>query len=235
MKAETQKLQTIKGEINDASQGKLLTEQYHRATGGMKEVLVFGAMMMQLRAEHPELVQKGRPTKKSAKRGALSETEPLTLSKWLEKFAPDVKGATARRFLAVTEAIAEDYAKIVGAKIAKSYTLPELVTTQGLPRQAANKQLELFEWVNGTSQRSWLDRFQTVSPQKKGRNNRGEVKLKPLTVEELERQAETELTTALNAFDAWFLAAHHTRIPAAKRLQTEAILEGAIQKLRAVK
>ena len=130
---------------DDALKGQQLTAQYERATGGMKEVLIFGAMMLQLRAEHPEMAQKGRPAKKMSTRGHLSENEPLPLSKWLDKFAPKVMRSTALRFLAVTEAIAQDYPQIVGAKVSKRYTLAELVTASDLPRDAANKQLELFE------------------------------------------------------------------------------------------
>lgn len=228
-------LTIVQADLDDSTKGRLLTEQYERATGGMKEVLIFGAMMMQLRSEHPELAAKGRPAKKSATRGALSVPEPLTLSKWLEKHAPKVKGATARRFLAVTEAIAEDYVKIVGAKIAKQYALPELVCGSDLPRAAASKQLELFEWVNGTSQRSWLDRFQTTSPQKRGRDARGNAKPKPKTVEELAADAEAEITTVLNLLDGWFVAHHHTRVLPKTRATATAVLEGAITKLNAVK
>lgn len=228
-------LSIVQADLDDATKGRLLTEQYDRATGGMKEVLIFGAMMMQLRAEHPELTKSGPRPKNCAKRGAIQTAEPLTLSKWLEKHAPKVKAATARRFLAVTEAIAEDYAKIVGAKIAKQYALPELVCASDLPRNAASKQLELFEWVNGTSQRSWLDRFQTSSPQKRGRDARSNAKPKPKTVEELAAEAEEEITNVLNLLDGWFKANHHGRVLPKTRATTIAVLEGAITKLNAVK
>lgn len=55
------------------------------------------------------------------------------------------------------------------------------------------------------------------------------------TVQDLHAEAEDELTSVLNALDAWFLAEHHTRVKAATRTQAEAILEGAIAKMRAVK
>lgn len=145
----------------DALKGQQLTAQYHRATGGMREVLVFGAMMLQLRAEHPELAQRGNPKLQLSKRGQLDGETPLPLSKWLETHAPEVKRTTALRFLAVTESVAAEYTAIVGPKVAKSIDLATLVTTPAkkLDGKLAAKQLELFEWVNGTSQRSWLDRF----------------------------------------------------------------------------
>lgn len=151
----------------DALKGRQLTEQYHRATGGMREVLIFGAMMLQLRAEHPEMTQRGGDRRSKPALGQCSDEEaPLTLSKWLETFAPEVKRQTAQRFLAVTESVASEYMTIVGPKVAKTIDLPTLITTPAkkLDEKLAAKQLELFEWVNGTSQRSWLDRF---SPKRK--------------------------------------------------------------------
>ena len=127
----------------------------------MQQVVIFGAMMLKLREKHPEMTTKGRPAKKMPARGHLNEPEPLSLAAWLERFAPDVKRQTAQRFLNVTEAITSDYVQIVGAKTAKLISLPDLVTTPAgqLPKGCEAKQLTLFEFVNGTSQRSWLDRF----------------------------------------------------------------------------
>jgi hypothetical protein len=221
----------------DALKGAQLTAQYHRATGGMKEVVIFGAMMMLLREEYPELAQKGGDRKSKSTRGLRSEDEPITLSKWLETHAPEVKRTTALRFLHVTQAIAEDYAQIVGPKIAKTISLQQLVTTPAddLQPQAAAKQLELFEWVNGTSQRSWLDRFSPDSPQKRGAANRDTTPRRPPTPEELAKQATEEITELLNLIDAWFTAGHHTRIERPIRLTADAIFEEASKKLRAVK
>jgi hypothetical protein len=64
----------------------------------------------------------------------------------------------------VVENIAKEYAEIVGRKVAAKFTLPMLVSTPcaELSPAAAAKQLELFNYVSGTSQRSWLDRFKPV-------------------------------------------------------------------------
>lgn len=219
---------------DDEIKGAQLTTQYELAVGGMQNVLICGAMMMLLRAEHPEMTKRGNPGKKKGEMSARGHS-PMNLSTWLEKYAPKVKRTTALRFLAVTEAIEEDYVKIVGTKVAKLYSLPELVTTPDLPREAENKKHDLFEWVNGTSQRSWLDRFQTGSPQQRGRKTRQELKPKPKSAEELAADAEAEIGIVLGLLNAWFKAGHQLRVKSALRHTTEAALEGALQKLRAVK
>ena len=223
----------VQPDNDDALKGRQLTDQYHRATGGMKEVLVFGAMMMQLREMHPELAQKGPMSKSKSNVDSLK----ITLRSWLEKHAPDVKYATAQRFLAVTQSVSAEYAQIVGAKTAKLMPLPDLVTAsaESLDKSLKAKQLELFEWVNGTSQKSWLDRFSPQSPQQRGRANRSSVKPRAKTQEELAQEAEDEINHALTMLNAWFAAGHQLRVKSTTRHTAEAALEGALLKLRAVK
>jgi hypothetical protein len=221
---------------DDAMKGAQLTTQYHRATGGMKEVVIFGAMMIQLREEHPETAKHGGNRRSSS----TVELEKVTLRGWLEKNAPEVKLTTALRFLHVTEAIAQDYVEIVGAKIAKLMPMSQLVTTalEELPETAQAKQLELFEWINGTSQKSWLDRFNPESPQKRGHKTKidqGNNTPKPMTAADLAAAAEEEIISILNALDGWFLAAHHTRVKKDTLTTTDAVLEEARKKLKAVK
>lgn len=225
---------------DDAVKGAQLTTQYHRATGGMKEVVIFGAMMMQLREEHPELTQRGNPKLQLSKRGQLENGGPLPLAKWLETYAPEVKRTTALRFLHVTESIAANYKEIVGAKVAKLISLPDLVTKSAneLPEGCEAKQLELFDFVNGTSQRSWLDMFSPESPQRRGHKTKidqGNDTPKPPTAADLAQAAEEEIIHILNALDAWFLAAHHTRVKSDTLTTTDAVLEEARKKLKAVK
>lgn len=223
--------------LPDASEDKLmgeqLTEQYKLATSGMQQVVICGAMMIKLREKHPELTKKGGDRKSKPNVGI----DRLTLAGWLEKYAPEVKRQTAQRFLNVTESIAADYAQIVGAKTAKMISLPDLVTTPAgqLPKGCEAKQLTLFEFVNGTSQRSWLDRFSPESPQKRGRDGRGNDKPRAPTAAELAEAAKNEITEVLNLLDAWFEAGHHTRVDADLRVTTDATLEEARKKLKAVK
>jgi hypothetical protein len=221
---------------SDALKGLQLTEQYHRATGGMKEVIIFGAMMMQLREEHPEMTKRGGDRRsKSA-----VDTDRVTLAKWLETYAPQVKRTTALRFLHVTEAIMPSYPQIVGAKVAKLISLPDLVTKPvgELPPGCEAKQLELFEFVNGTSQRSWLDMFSPESPQKRGhktKQDQGNDKPRVKTAAEIVQEAEDELVMVLNLLDAWFLAAHHTRVKRESLTTADAVLAEALTKIRGVK
>lgn len=227
-------LQIVPDSSQDAEMGRQLTEQYQRAVGGMKEVVIFGAMMMRLRELHPEVAQRGgdRRSKSTA-----DFDQPLTLQKWLETHAPQVKRTTALRFLAVTESIAQEYPQIVGTKMANKMSLAELVTKPAseLPDSAAKKQLELFDFISGTSQRSWLDRF---LPAKSGGGNHRTspvVQPAPLTPEQLAQQAKDEITSLLNALDAWFTAAHHTRLDPTTRKTADAVLEAAVTKIRTVK
>lgn len=224
---------------DDKLMGEQLTTQYERATGGMKEVVIFGAMMMKLREKHPELTQKGGDRRSKSTRGLCSdETETVTLTRWLETYAPKVKKATAYRFLHVTESIADKYVEIVGKKVAKAMPLPQLVTApvDELPEGFEAKQLELFEYVAGTSQRSWLDMFSPDSPQKRGKKHAGpQAAPKPKTAEELAEDAKDELNLLLTSLDGWFLAAHHTRIDKQMRALADAAFLEASKKLKSVK
>ncbi|MBB5033140.1 hypothetical protein [Prosthecobacter vanneervenii] len=233
MSKKTPSLSTPSTAQDDALMGRQLTEQYKLATSGMQQVVIFGAMMMRLRELHPEMTQRGGDRKSKSN----VDNDRLTLAKWLEKYAPEVKRPTALRFLHVTEAICEDYAQIVGAKTAKLISLPDLVTTPAkqLPKGCEEKQLSLFEYINGTSQKSWLDRFSPESPQKRGSSSRGNDKPRAKTAAELKQDAANELTILLNTFDAWFVAGHHTRIDPDLRTTADAALEAARKKLQSVK
>lgn len=220
----------------DALMGEQLTTQYRRAVGGMQEVVIFGAMMIKLREKFPETTKKGGDRRSNSTRGVSSEQPaPITLKKWLSTYAPEVKEASAYRFLHVTESVAESYKEIVGAKTAKLISLPDLVTTpkEELPQGCEAKQMALFEFVSGTSQRSWLDMFSPESPQKRGSKTREAGPPKPKTASELEQDAKDELNTLLTALDGWFLAGHHARIDK-KLLETaDAVFQQASKKLKA--
>lgn len=135
--------------LEDQATGAALTQQYHRAVSGMREVLIFGAMLMQIEAK---LVQRGPVSV-----GGRGNTGGLR--EFLRENTPEIAHATAMRFLGITRAVAEEYEAIVGTRVAKRFDLPALVLTDkaDLPEVAQAKQLELFDYVAGTSQRSWLD------------------------------------------------------------------------------
>jgi hypothetical protein len=163
----------------EAQLAQQLTDQYHRATGGMVEVLRFGAMMMQLRegivSTRGHVATGGAKSKDSGIKG------------WLEKHCPDIKRETAYRLEAVTKAVAEQYAKIVGPKVAKRFALQDLVTmpAESLPEDIRAKQLLLFDYVSGTSQRSWWERLSPKSKGGKTYDRDGtKGKIRPLTIDE---------------------------------------------------
>lgn len=140
---------TCESSDDTASFAAALTEQYHLATRGMIEVLRFGAMMIQLEETLSARGQGGNGIKGEGVKG------------WLQQHAPEVARTTAYRLKAVAEGVQREYLGIVGAKVARQFSLPALVTTPAsdLPDAARAKQMELFDYVAGTSQRSWLDRF----------------------------------------------------------------------------
>ena len=148
-------LADTKQAMEDLEMAQQLTAQYVKAVGAMAEVVKFGAMMIMLEAT---LSTRGQGNGNGRKGDGVKG--------WLEKHCPGVKRATAYRFMDVVLSMTHDYAKIVGAKAAKQIDLPKLVTTPAdkLPGALAKKQLELFDFVSGTSQRSWLDRFKAPTP-----------------------------------------------------------------------
>lgn len=157
--------------LADKEMGAQLTMQYHRATGGMREVIKLGAMMMMLEAHL--LGVEGSKLQDGVKKLPRGKNSTGGVKAWLKEHAPEVKEATAYRFKDVAESVAQQYAKIVGPKTANELTLPVLVMTptEDLPLPARKKQEELFTFVDGTSQRSWLDKFK--APPSKGGNRGG--------------------------------------------------------------
>jgi len=136
---------------DDADFGLQLSRQYQNAVSGMREVLVFGAMLKLVETQIVVLTRENNlPSRGPTTKGG-------GLQAWIADNAPSVNYKTAMRFLAVTEAVAASYEQIVGAAIAAAYELPSLVLSVNLPDEAREKQAELFDYVTGTSQRSWLD------------------------------------------------------------------------------
>lgn len=153
--------------------GEQLTRQYKLAVSGMREVLLFGAMLMQVRhllVHEPGVVSKLDTTKHHG-----PQTKGMGLKAWLAEYSPEISRSTAYRFLGIAEAVAEEYASVVGKRVAKELGFVELVTAQpeALSEPARLKQLELFDYVSGTSQRSWLDRFKAEDDTPRGGKREG--------------------------------------------------------------
>jgi hypothetical protein len=151
---------------DDALMGAQLTEQYHRATGGMREVLRFGAMMLLLeqmlenRAENTLSARGHRVTGNGIKGDGVKG--------WLERNAPEVNRATAYRFKDIAKSVQDQFA--LPAKIRKSLGFAALATAE--PEKLSDKerklQQDLFAFIDGTSQRSWLDGFKEKKKLKGG-------------------------------------------------------------------
>jgi len=151
-----QALAVVPGE--DEQMGQQLTVQFKIAVGGMRAVLIFAAMFKQIR----ERLSSARGTKKLP-RGVNSEGG---LKAWLEKFAPEVNQSTAYRFEAVLDAVKEQFKALSPAALTKAggFEAFVLAAPDQLPAKLASKQLELWSFVDGTSQRSWLDMFKPKKP-----------------------------------------------------------------------
>jgi hypothetical protein len=140
-------------ENEDAAMGAQLTSQYERAVGGMTEVLKFGALVMMLRQYLANMSTRGHVSKKPG--GADGDGG---MEGWLKRFAPSIKKPTAYRFLHVAESVAESFTLPAKASFIELATKP----AAELPANLQKKQLELWDFVSGTSQRSWLDRLASV-------------------------------------------------------------------------
>jgi len=212
-----------------------LRDQYERATGGMREVLKFGAMLMKLR----ELIETGPRADQFV--GGRGNEGGVRL--WLRTHCPDISYSTAQRFLAIAEQIQTEYLSLVGARTSKAYTLPDLVAADpdDLPEHARAKQLELFDYVSGTSQRSWLDR---IAPRRSDHTPGGNtydrhdtdghlVKGKGAPKSDTTRAADAaELANAiLDDIDRFFNIGHATDLTADGRRTMIAALKDAARKL----
>jgi len=142
--------------------GDQLTDQYRRATEGMRAVVKFGAMLMQVR----EMIA-NNSTRGIVRTGG-ADSKDTGLKAWLAQFAPTVPPATAWRFMSVAEAVHESFK--LPAKVEKQLGFPGFVTAapDQLPPELQAKQLELWSAIDGTSQRSWLDKLR---PKRKGGDN----------------------------------------------------------------
>jgi hypothetical protein len=83
---------------------------------------------------------------------------------WLEEHAPNIARQTAQRFEDVAKAVAAKYE--LPARIAKQLTFAQLVTADEkvIDKQTRRAQAGVFDFVAGTSQKSWLDEFRPAKP-----------------------------------------------------------------------
>ncbi len=134
--------------------GRQLTLQYDRAVGGIRDVLIFGAMMLQLRAVI------------SSARGQVhpggANSKDTGINGWLNEYAPKVSRPTAYRFMDLAEGIRDEFK--LGAKV----DLQHLLTTdpKKLEPALAKKRAAILEFVEDKSQRQLLFSIGKSSPQR---------------------------------------------------------------------
>lgn len=220
--------------VNDAEMGAQLTTQYHRAVNAMPEILRFGAMMIRLRehlsGSNAHVGHKALPKGVNAHDGGVKA--------WLEKHAPEVKRTTAQRFEDVTLSVAQDYAQLVGAKVAKQYALPELVSADPakLPPAIAKKQQALFDHVSGTSQKSWLDKFRPAKERGGNRHTGAKRATRPLSAEEITEALRALCASAGEAVTLAMKEDAHTALDVEAELDgLHHILEDAAERVGAWK
>jgi hypothetical protein len=77
--------------------------------------------------------------------------------------------------MGIADAVATEYTQIVGVRVGETVPFTKLVLADpaDLPEKEQAKQLELFEYVSGTSQKSWLDRFKAEDDTPRGGSREG--------------------------------------------------------------
>lgn len=126
-----------------------LTAQYQRAVGGMRNVVLFGAMMLKLQ-DFITVSARGHGGKFGDKNSGVKA--------WLARYAPDISRSTAYRFMAVAEAVQAEY-KLPAKAEPLGFAAFATAKPEDLPEPLRVKQQELWQNIEGTSQRSWLDKL----------------------------------------------------------------------------
>jgi hypothetical protein len=155
-------LEIVPANDQDRLMGEQLTLQFQRATGGAREVLIFGAMMMQLR----ERIISTRGNDDGSIRTGGADSKDSGMKAWIAQNAPKVSLSSAYRFEAVSNAIETEFG--LPKTLERKISFPALVTTteeklSKIDRRLPAKQREAFKMAEGTSQKSWLDKFTQTS------------------------------------------------------------------------
>jgi len=160
---------TLAGESEDATMGRQLTEQWERAIGGTREQIVFGAMMLKLKAR----VLAPRAESKHEGSGRFAKGEGL--KGWLKAHAPKVGESTAYRLMEIAEGV-QDL-----CKLGKKVDLEELLagSAEDMPEKLAKKRAEIESLIEGKSQRQLLLAFGGGSGKARGGDTSHAPKLTP--------------------------------------------------------
>ncbi len=138
--------------------GERATHHYTDAIGGMRSLLCFYAAVKVLQAE-AEGFDSTAENQMPRTRGNVSK--PTDLKAVFARYMPKVNIKTAYKLMGVGANIALEYEARMTKRIAEQWPLPALVIAapETLPAAIAKKREEFFEFVDGTSKQSWLDKF----------------------------------------------------------------------------
>jgi hypothetical protein len=134
-----------------------LTDQYRKAISGTRDILVFGAMMLQLGGM---LNQRG-PDRDSDATGP--KAKGLGLKGWIEEHCPEINYATAYSFLNLARGLVENLAIPPKVDVARLLSAPE----DQLTKHEANIRTKVDEFIAGKSKRQLEFDFSIRKPQAK--------------------------------------------------------------------
>lgn len=128
----------------DAEMGRQLAEQYQRAIGGIREVLIFGAMACHV-----------RDTLSARGQGSGNGVKGDGFKAWLELNAPSISRPTAYRFMDLAEGLRDEF------HLAKKTDLVHLLTAplEKLPPPQKKAREKIDAFVEGKSQRQLMFEF----------------------------------------------------------------------------
>ena len=129
-----------------------LTDQYRKAIAGTRDILVFGAMMLQL----PSILSRqNAPNQHTPKEN--------TLKGWIEEHCPEINYATAYSFLNLARGLVENLAIPPKVDVARLLSAPE----DQLTKHEANIRTKVDEFIAGKSKRQLEFDFSIRKPQAK--------------------------------------------------------------------
>lgn len=134
-----------------------LTDQYKRAISGTRDILVFGAMMLQLGGM---LNQRG-PNRDADATGP--NAKGLGLKGWIEEHCPAINYETARSFCNLARGLVENLAIPPKIDVARLLSAPE----DQLTKHEANIRTKVDEFIAGKSKRQLEFDFSIRKPQAK--------------------------------------------------------------------
>ena len=144
----------------DQQMGEQYTRVYRGVISGMRDIVILAGMTEEIQSRLSARVR-------TRTQAGTFDDKGEGFRAWLAEFAPEVKAPTIYRFLAVAEAVKAEFK--LPAAVQKKLGWSKFVTATPaelalIDPSFAPKQQELWTFVEGTSQRSWLDRLRPKKP-----------------------------------------------------------------------